>query len=92
MIRLQHPSSQNEVTIKYANWKVFLFGWIWFFWHQDWGNGVFYWLSMFLTFGLASFIWPFIAEKRLAAHYQQMGYQIISQEPMKGFESPFVPL
>jgi len=92
MIQLAHPTSGQQVTIKYANWNVFFFGWIWFFVHRDWLDGVFYYLSAALTFGLANFVWPFIAEKRLAEHYQQNGYQITAQEPMKGLESPFVPL
>lgn len=92
MVKLEHPSTKHQVTIKYANWKSFFFGWIWFFWHRDWGDGVFYWLSAVLTFGIADFVWPFIAEKRLAEHYQQKGYKITSQEPMRGLETPFAPL
>src|SRR3972149_2448422 len=92
MIQLDPPSSKQQVTIKYANWKSFLAGWIWFFWHRDWGDGAFYYLTVAITFGLANFVWPFIAEKRLAEHYQKNGYQIIAQEPMKGLETPFLPL
>lgn len=91
MIKLEHPTAKHQVTIRYANWKVSFIGVIWFFWHRDWGDGIFYWFTMFVTLGFANFVWPFIAEKRLAEHYQQKGYKIVDQMPRKGWEAPLVP-
>lgn len=92
MVELEHPTIKHKVTLKYANWKVFFFGVIWFFWHRAWGDGILYWLTMIVTIGLAGFVWPFFAEKRLTESYQLQGYKIINQKPMTRSESPWLPI